>query len=42
MIAALAAQEYANGGSLLTELEKGWLVDKSRGDVNMVLVLQVS
>jgi hypothetical protein len=35
-------QEYANGGSLLTELQSGWMRQVDTGTVDLNLVLQVS
>jgi hypothetical protein len=34
-------QELANGGTLLHELQGGYLKDQATGHVNMTLVLQV-
>jgi hypothetical protein len=39
--ALVLVQEYANGGSLLSELQSGWMKHAGTGSVDIAMVLQV-
>jgi hypothetical protein len=39
--ALVLVQEYANGGSLLSELQSGWMKHADTGAVDLAMVLQV-